>query len=118
MKYAWFGPDPFHRVTQRVPQMREIDAAHVTQLDPLELLPQALARIEVGGIGRQALHVQPLGRAIGEELLDDLTAVDRGALPHDHQAAGDLAPQVLQNVHDSGRVPRVVLPMAVEFACG
>jgi hypothetical protein len=47
-----------------MPQVREIEAADVAPLDPFELFPQALARIEFGGIRWQALQVHPLGLAI------------------------------------------------------
>ena len=58
--------------------MREIDAAQVAQLDPFELLPEALPRVELRGIGWQAFQVEPLRRAIGQKLANDVTAVDRG----------------------------------------
>ena len=50
--------------------MRQIEAAHMAEFDPLQVAPEPFARIQLGGIGRQALHVEPLGRAIGQELLD------------------------------------------------
>jgi hypothetical protein len=52
---AWFSTHPFHRIAQLMPQMWQIDAAHIAQLDPFQLLPQALSRVQLRGIGRQAL---------------------------------------------------------------
>ena len=65
-------------------------------------MPEALPRIQFRRIGRQALHVQPLGRPIGEELPDEMTAMNGGAIPHDHHAAGHLTQQMLQKGHDIG----------------
>ena len=49
--------------------MRDVEAAHIAQLDAFELLPQAFVRIEFGGVCRQALQVQPLSRAIRQNIL-------------------------------------------------
>jgi hypothetical protein len=116
LKHASFSPNPFDRLTQLMPQMREIEAADVAQLDPFKLFPQALAWIEFGGIRRQALQVHPLGRAIGQERLDDLAAMDGGAIPNNEQAAGNLTEEVLQKGNDISRVHRVILRMEVELA--
>jgi hypothetical protein len=37
-------------------QRWDVKIAHMAQLDPFELLPEALARVQLRGIGRQALH--------------------------------------------------------------
>lgn len=76
--------------------MRKMKAAQVAQLDPLELLPKIFVRIQVWGIGWQALPMPPRRGAVGEERLDGLAAVDRRAIPDDDHPARDLAPQVLQ----------------------
>ncbi len=41
------------------------------------------------------LYVEASGRPVGQELLDDITAVNRGPIPDEHQAARDLPQQVL-----------------------
>jgi hypothetical protein len=93
---ARFSSDATHRVAQFMPEMWEIATAHVTPFDPCARLPEAFARVERRGIGWEALQVHPLGRPIGEELLDEMTAMNGGAIPHDHPAAGHLTQQVLQ----------------------
>ena len=118
MKHAWFLPDPLDGVAQLMPPVRDIEAAQVTQFDPLELCPQALARIEFRGIGWEALQVEAFRRAMGQEFLDDLTAMDGGAIPNNHEATRDLTQQMLQKGHHVGRVHRVVLRMEGEFALG
>jgi hypothetical protein len=41
-------------------QMCDVKTAHIVQLDPFELLPEALARVQLRGVGRQALQVEAL----------------------------------------------------------
>ena len=82
--------------------MGEIDAAQVAQLDPFELLPEALPRVQLWGMGRQAFRVQPLRRPIRQEGLDDMTAVDRRPIPDDDHAAGHLTQEVFQEGHHIG----------------
>jgi hypothetical protein len=81
------SPHSFHGGAQFSPELRELEAAHMTELDPFTLLPEALARIELRGRGRQALQVDPVGRTVGQALLDDLTARHRSTvLDNDHRA--------------------------------
>ena len=54
-------------------------------------------------------------RAMGEERFDDVTAMHRGAIPDDDQAAGHLAPQVRQEGDHIRRIERAVL--TVEIPC-
>src|SRR5918999_3265744 len=98
--------------------MRDVDAAQIAEFYPFELFPQALARIELRRIGREPLQVHPLGRATRQELLDNLTAMNGGAIPDDDHAAGHLAEERLQKGDDISRVHRVILRMEVEFALG
>src|ERR671923_820717 len=96
--------------------MRNIEAAQITELDPFELVPEALARIQFRRIRRQALQVKALRRAIGQELLDDTAAVNGGSVPDDDHAAWDFTQQVLQKGDHVGRVERVVLAPEIELA--
>jgi hypothetical protein len=75
--------------------MTQIEAAKVTQLYPLQLLPHPLVRIQFGGTSGQALQMESLGRSVGQELFDDTAAVTRGAIPDDDDAAGNLSQDVL-----------------------
>ena len=118
MKHAWFAPDPFHRVPQLVPQVREIEAADVVQLDPVELFPQALARIQLRGVGRQALEMQAWRCAVDQELFDGTAAMDRRAIPDDDHPASHLAQQVLEKPDHVVRVDSTVLAAEVQLALG
>src|SRR5258708_20283834 len=79
--------------TKRHPQIDEIGAAAVRQLDALEGVPNALGWVELGGVPGQLLQVQAPGRALAQEVLDGLPPMERRALPDDEQLAGDLGPQ-------------------------
>ena len=59
----------------------QVETAEVTQLNAFQLLPHTLVRIQVRGIGGQALQMESLGRSVGQELVDDAAAVNRGAVP-------------------------------------
>lgn len=96
--------------------MRNIEAAHIAELDPFELLPETLARIQLRRIRRQALQMQALRCAIGQELLDDMTAVNGGSVPDDEHAAWDFTQQMLQKGDHVGRVDGAVLVMEIELA--
>ena len=76
-------------------QITDRQAAHMPAFDALEVCPETLAGIQFWGIGGEALHLEPWRRASGQELLDEMAAVDRRAIPHDHQRARHLAEQML-----------------------
>ena len=96
--------------------MGDVEAADVVPLHPFELLPEALARVELRGVGRQALQMEALRRALGQELADDVTAMHRGAIPDEDHAAGHLAPQMLQEGDHIRRVHGAVLTLEIQLA--
>jgi hypothetical protein len=50
LNQAWFATDPFHRGAQLMPQMWDVETAHIAELDPLQLSPEALTRVQLRGI--------------------------------------------------------------------
>jgi hypothetical protein len=44
--------DTFHSGAECSPEVTKVETAQITQLDPFELLPEALTRVELWGIGR------------------------------------------------------------------
>jgi hypothetical protein len=72
MENSGFSLHPFHCVAQLIPQLWEVKTAQIAQPDPFNLLPEALRRI------------------IGQEVLDELTAMNRGAIPNDYHPARHL----------------------------
>jgi hypothetical protein len=95
--------------TKRSPQVGQVSATQIPQLDALQVVPQPFNRIELGRIAGQALQVQPLGGAACQEVFDGLTVMNRGAVPDDEQFAGDLAQEQPQEADDIGRVVGAVL---------
>ena len=63
--------------TQHRGQLRQVVSALVAQFDALEVVPDALVRIELGGVSRQLLEMQAARRAPAQEVLHGLAAVDR-----------------------------------------
>ena len=83
-------------------QVGQITAAHVAEFDAFERVPEALGRVQLGRVGRQGFEVQALGRALGQEGLDHLRAMDGRAIPHHQQLARDVSQQVLEEKHHVG----------------
>ena len=73
----------FARVDHLEAQVGQVAAADIGQLDPLEVVPDPLRRVQVRRIPRQALQPQPLGRSALQEVLDQLALVDRRSVPDD-----------------------------------
>jgi hypothetical protein len=96
--------------------MRNIEAAHITELDPFELLPEPLARIRLRRIRRQALQMKALRCAIGQELPDDMTPVNGGSVPENDHSPWDFTQQMLKKGDHVGGVDRTVLAMEIELA--
>jgi hypothetical protein len=80
-RFPRFSLHPFHGMTRFAAQVRDIAATQIAKFDPLKLLPEALPRIQFRRIGRQALQVQPLVRAVREERLYEMTAMNGGRHP-------------------------------------
>ena len=99
-----------------MPQMRDVQAAHIVELDAFELLPEALPRVQLRGIGRQAFEMEALRCAAPEKLFNDVAAVNRRAIPDDDHLSGHLAQQVLQEGDHIRRVEGVILTLEIEFA--
>ena len=97
-------------------QMWEVEAAQIAQLHAFELLPESLARVQLRGVGWQALQMDARRRTTGQELFDGVTAMDRGAIPDEDHAAGHLAQQVRQEGDHIRRVERAVLTVEIPFA--
>jgi hypothetical protein len=97
---ARLPPHTFDGITEFTMEMRQVNTTDVAQLHALELLPDALIRVQLRGIRRQALQMQALGCAVGQEGPDDLTAVNRRAIPNDDHLAGHLPQQVLEKGHN------------------
>src|SRR3989442_13720 len=82
---TFFGLDEFAR------QLIEIGTTDITQLHSLEIVPDPLIRVEIGGIAGQLFQMQPFGRSSLEKGLDLVRPVNRRAIPDEDDLDGYLA---------------------------
>ena len=71
----------------------------IGQFDALEIVPDALIRIEIRRVAGQLLQMQALGARLAQEVLDGLAVMDRRAIPDDQELPRDLAQQHAQEAH-------------------
>ena len=90
-------------------EVSQVLAADVGQVDVLEVVPDALVRVEVRGVAGKLFELDASGAALGQEVLDRLAAMDRRAVPDDQELAGDVAEQVLEEADDVRALVRVLL---------
>ncbi len=81
-------------------QVAQTGAADIGQFDALQVVPDALIRIEIRRVAGQLLQLQALGRPGAQEIFDGLPMMNRGAIPDDQQLAADLAQQQAQERDD------------------
>jgi hypothetical protein len=96
--------------------MTDRKAAHIPEFDTLQVCPETLAGIQFWGIGGETLDLEPWRGAVGQELLDEVAAVDRCAVPNDHHRARHLAEQMLQERDDIGGIDGLVLAVEIQLA--
>lgn len=76
--------EPSDGQPQLVAKLRDRWAAQVSGVDPLEVVSDTLIRVEIRGVARWLLQPETLSSTRGQEILDDLGAVDGSPVP-DHQ---------------------------------
>jgi hypothetical protein len=103
-----FWTDSFDSIPEFDTQMREIEATHIAQLDPFQVGPQPLTRIQLGRIGREPLQMDAVSRAVQQKGLDHVTVVDWGPIPNDDHATGHLPQQMLQKRDHVLQIDRTV----------
>ena len=94
--------EPLDGQAQFEPQVVQIGAAEVAQFNVLEIVPDALVRIQVRGVARQLLQLEARRGPLRQEVLDGSGAMDRRPIPDDEQLARNLAQQVPQELDDFG----------------
>lgn len=95
--------------------MTESTAAYIPEFDALQVGPEALARIQFWGIGWQALDVEALRRAMGQECLDDVTTVNWRPIPDHHQTAGHFPQHMFQEGDHVFRIDGAVLTVKIQL---
>src|SRR5258706_4753234 len=103
MAQPLFGP------AQRERQLPQVAAAQIAQLDALEIVPDALVRVQLGGVAGQLLQVHASGTAPRQEVLDGLAAMNGRPVPDHQELATDLAQQHAQEADDIRRVVGTLL---------
>ena len=92
--------EPLDGQSQFEPQVVQIGAAEVAQFDVLEIVPDALVGIQVRGVARQLRQLEAGRRALRQEVLDGLSAMDRRPIPDHEHLARNLAQEMLQKLDD------------------
>jgi hypothetical protein len=80
--------------------------------------PQPLTGIQLGGIGREPLQTDLVGRAVRHKGLDHVAAMNWGAIPDEHQTAGHFPQQILQKGDHILRIERTILAGEIQLALG
>lgn len=99
-------------------QVREIEATHMAPLDPVEVGPPPLPRIQLGSVGREPFQMEAVSCAVRQKALDHATAVNRRPIPTGDHAAGYLPQQMLQKGTHIFRIDRMLLAGAIQLAFG
>lgn len=90
-------------------QLRQVVTAHVAQLDPFEVVPDALVRVEVRRVAGQPLQMEAVGGPVAQEVFDDVAAMDRRPIPDHGDVADDLVEQSPQESQHAASVVRRLL---------
>jgi hypothetical protein len=106
--------EPLFGAAQDESQLSHVMAAAIAEFHALQVVPDALVRIQLRGVPGQLLQVQALGGALTQEVFDRLAAMDGRAIPNDQQLATDCAQQDAQEADDIGRAVGVVLGLQEE----
>lgn len=96
------APQASDGAAELVLEFAQVVTAPVAQFDPLQVAPDALVGVHVWGIAGQGFEVEALSRAVAQEVLDDLAAVNRCAIPEDQELAREVAQQVPEEPYDIG----------------
>src|SRR2546427_3613086 len=81
----------------------------VFQLDILQVVPDPFSRVQVWGIARQLLQIQPSSSALCQESLDCLVSMDRCPIPDHQHLAVDVPEQVSEETHHIYSLERSLL---------
>jgi hypothetical protein len=122
---APFVAEPLLGTAQRPAAGREVSAAAGRQLDPLQVLPDPLGRVEVRRLARELLEVEALGGSTAPEVVARLAARTGRAVPEDKELPADLAQHdppdphnVFQDPHNVFGVVGALLGLQEEASLG
>src|SRR3954451_4728564 len=107
-------PEPLDGQAQFEPQLVQIGAAEVAEFDVLQIVPDALVRIQVGGVAGQLLQLEARRAPLCQEVLDEPSAMNRRPIPNHEQLAWNLAQEMLQKLDDLGAPKRALADLEQE----
>src|SRR5437016_10307148 len=81
----------------------------VFQLDILQVVPDPFSRVQVWGIARQLLQIQPSSSTLCQESLDRLISMDRCPIPDHQHLAVDVPQQVFEETYHIYSLERSLL---------
>jgi hypothetical protein len=104
--------------TKLVTKFRQIMATQVFHLGILQMVPNALGRVQFRGIGGKLLQVDAFGSAICQEVLDGLASMRLQAIPQDQKLARDVMQEMLEKAHNIGTSEGATLTIMYSFPSG
>lgn len=106
-EHVRLASEPLYGQGQLDAQLVQIRAAEVAEFDVLEIVPEALVRVEIGRVAGQLLQLEARGGSLGEEVFDWLGPMNRRPIPNHEELPGELAQQVLQETDNRGAPERL-----------
>src|SRR6266568_9103948 len=112
MSQSFFG------TTQLRPDVLHFKTTNIFEFDSLEQIPNAFLRIQFWRIARQTFEMNAFGTSFCQVVFDDLTSMNRSAIPDHQQLAGNLTREDLQKANDIWAFVRMVLGLHNDLPFG
>src|SRR5918992_2027382 len=91
-------------------------ATKVLQLHPFQVIPDPFRRVQLWGIPRRLLQVNPVSSAVTQVLFHYPAAVDGSPIPEHQQLSSNVPCQVLEETHHVGSTVGSLLRHQVQLA--
>src|SRR5690606_28880903 len=111
-----FLPKPLACGPELLPEFAKISAAEVSPLNTLDMAPNPLYGMKLGGISGTPLQVDTSSGSLTQRLLDQLASVNHGPSPDNEQCARNLAQQLFQEGHHFRALDCMFVGLEVELA--
>jgi hypothetical protein len=106
---APFMTEARHGTSKLMAKVGQVGTADVAQFDSLEVVPDALIRIDVRRVARQGFEMDALRTACGQELPDEVATMDGGAIPNHEQFALDVPQEMFEETDNVLAIERPIL---------
>ena len=111
-------PESLLCLAQFPTQLLEIVAGEIPQLHTFQVVPHSFVRVQLRGIGRKPLQMEPLGGPSGQVLLDNIAPVDGRTVPEHQHLAADMMPQMPEEPNHLGAAEGGGLHLHVQLPVG